>query len=114
MPGVFGTIPPLARARCGCHLAELLGSGQSVEAGHPDVEQGDVRPVPEREFDGLASVSGLGDYLKPRIRRHDGANADPDHHLVVGQQESPGQRRVAEILRMESPVAAAASTAVGT
>ena len=48
----------------GYHLAELLGSGQSVEAGHPDVEQGDVRPVPEREFDGLASVSGLGDRIQ--------------------------------------------------
>ena len=72
----------------GCHPAELLSGGQSVETRHPDVEQGDVRPVSERQFDGLAPVSGLGDHLQPRIRGQDGANADPDHRLVVGQQHT--------------------------
>jgi hypothetical protein len=65
-----------------------LGSGQSVETGHSDVEQGDVWPVPQRQFDGLAPVSGLGDHLQPRICGQDGANADPDHRLVVGQQHT--------------------------
>jgi hypothetical protein len=44
--------------------------------------------MPERQLDGCAAVSGLSDYLHPRIRGQDGANADPDHRLVVGQQHT--------------------------
>jgi hypothetical protein len=43
---------------------------------------------PERQFNGIAPVGGLGDHLHPRIRGQDGANAGPDHRLVVGQQHT--------------------------
>ncbi len=51
--------------RVGCHPAELLGGGQSVETGHPDVEQGDVRSVPQRQVDGLAPVGGSATTSSP-------------------------------------------------
>lgn len=74
-------------------IADGLGGGQSVGAGHADVHHDDVGMVRAGEFGGFPAVGCFADHL------HIGGRADQDAEglaqqgLVIGQQDSDGHWR---------------------
>ncbi len=61
---------------------------ESVEAGHPDVEQADIRSQLVRQPDRLVAVGGLPDDLDVGLRVEDQAQTGADDRLVVGDEHS--------------------------
>ena len=72
--------------------ARRPGDIDSVEAGHPDVDEADVGAQPPGQRDGLGAVGGLRDHGDVRLVFEDEAKSIADHRLIVGDQHPDGHR----------------------
>ena len=62
---------------------ELAGGGESVEHGHPDVEQEHIRRVLGNEPNGFGSIDRLGENVEVGLGRQDQAQAGANQLFVV-------------------------------
>ena len=67
--------------------ADLGGRGDAVEAGHLDVEQGDVGPVLEHGREHGVAGADLGDDLEVGLEAEQRGQRAADQGLVVGEQQ---------------------------
>ena len=72
---------------------EPLRHLDSVEAGHLEVEQADIRFQPERLCERIRPVLALGDDVDVRLQPQQGCERGADHRLVVGEQH-PDHRSI--------------------
>ena len=77
----------MSDSRCFWASPDLLGGGQSVEFGHPDVHERDLRPGRCRLTDGLFAVIGFSDDLDVTLGLQDHPEAGADELLVVGDED---------------------------
>ena len=70
-----------------CSTQDLFGGGQSVEFGHPDVHERDLRLGQCRLTDGLFAVFGFSDDLDVTLGLQDHPEAGADELLVVGDED---------------------------
>ena len=61
---------------------------QAAAAGEFDVEQGDVRPDPERLGQDLGAVGHLGDHGQVVLQVEQDGQGAAHHRLVLGQQDA--------------------------
>ncbi len=94
--GLHGPVDVLVGVVAGHHddvglrgkLADLGDDVGAAQAGHAQIQQGDVGLVLGKGGDGAASVRRLGHHLHVRFRVDDGAQPHPHHLVIVGHQHS--------------------------
>src|SRR6266851_3303187 len=66
---------------------DLAAGVDPATAGHPDIQQDDVRPQQRRLIHGMLGGGGLADYPDPGVRFQQGSQAQADHLVVVRDQQ---------------------------
>ena len=80
-------VPPQPRVG-----GDPAGRLKAVHAGHPDVHQHHVGPLPDRRFDGFRAVLDVADDVDVLLIAQDGAEPGPDQRVVIGDEHADVSR----------------------
>ena len=67
---------------------DLAGRVESVEPGHADVQQRDVRVEQANFLDGFLSVTGFADHRPAKLRLEKITQTEPNNFVVVCQEQA--------------------------
>ena len=97
-PGISGALDEVALAerredqdRRQALARDLARRGQAVEAGHLDVEDGDIGLEAPHQLDGFVAAAGLGDDLVP-LFLEGFLEVEADDGLVLSDHDTGGHR----------------------